>query len=53
MIARAYIPEYRTIADVVKWGSGFCHVHFFKDGMEYDIDVPTDEIFIEEFEETE
>lgn len=53
MVARAYIPEYRVVADVVEWNSSFCRVHFVKDGMDWDIEVPTDEIFIQEYEETD
>lgn len=48
---RAYIPEYRVIADVIEWNSGYSRVHFYKDGMEYEIEIPTDEIFIQDEEE--
>lgn len=53
MIARAYVPEYKVVADVLEWNSAYCHIRFIKDGLEWEIDIPSDEIFIEEIEENE
>lgn len=53
MITRAYIPEYKTWADVIEWHSAYCRVKFAKDGMEYEIDIPTDEIIIRDYGDDE
>lgn len=48
---RAYVPQYKVIATVVELVDGYARVHFYKDGMEWDIQIPVTEIYIENEEE--